>query len=875
MGRKANQQRIRERSFFTLYYSFVFFIIYYISLANTVHAEESWSFNVLADWHGAEVFATQPSKETLAWKGSYDVLQYIKKTYRGDLILIPGDSNSGLWNTEKFSKKFEPQLSLKERVHLAGINCYGTMKKLFTEAGYGKVLMAIGDHELGDNGWWKGESKVEALPAFIEGFIDGFNNDSEGNFLYQDQIGSVTSTPFKTQFRYTSYAHQHKNVLFITINAFTQWDQNYIDRSKGRGGEGVIRCTVTGKHLEWFENVLQEARKDMSIKHIIVQSHIPIIQPVRKVSTSGQFMDNGEDSLFWKKMVQYKVDIYFAGEVHTNTATKARDRKSNLLQVVTRGNSFNNLLTVEVRDSHLNLTSYNEVGTEIRWNKDYVVQGRLEIDKSQRKTKIISSGVLELLDIEPPIVKIDFADIVPLENRQILGMKDSTNGNLIPKKVIIRGIASTQSLPNKGSFGQQYDAQVANVDLVYDGRSDKFAGSFDKNSRLAVYSTGPHNGGFIISYALWVNTKSELEMILIHYGNRKKGRDIPMKDIYTLTLQNGTPILYTAVDDMLIPKDNYNLNDGQWHHIAVSMPTRSCKLSKVVMYVDGKVINTAAPENDRHIFFSSVGNVNIGGFGYSHVKYETIFPMWSHFVGRMDDFRMWARALNYDDVSAIIGAANDYLNENTVKTRFITFQGKFCQKTGRTDKKDMNSFFCEKECRERPDCWGIQTWESESRVSNCLLYYDVAPEIGGNWTKSTCKIKQQTTREPSQTPSSSPELSKSPSVSPSSEPTAEPSSVPTAEPSSVPTAEPSSVPTAEPSSVPSTLPSMKPSSRFSSVPSQKHSNEHSENPSYSPISEPTAEPSKVSSPFPSLKPSSRSIPSQKSSDEPKKNPSLR
>jgi len=85
---------------------------------------------------------------------------------------------------------------------------------------------------------------------------------------------------------------------------------------------------VEGDHLKWFENVLIEARKNKSIKHIIVQAHLPIIQPVRKVSCSGQFMDNGEESMFWKIMVKYNVDIYFAGEVHTNTVTK--DTSSNL-----------------------------------------------------------------------------------------------------------------------------------------------------------------------------------------------------------------------------------------------------------------------------------------------------------------------------------------------------------------------------------------------------------------------------------------------------------------------------------------------------------------------------------------------------------------
>ena len=45
-------------------------------------------------------------------------------------------------------------------------------------------------------------------------------------------------------------------------------------------------------------------------------------------------MDDEMESDFWKTMRKHEVDIYFAGEVHSNTVTK--DPKSDLVQVVTR-----------------------------------------------------------------------------------------------------------------------------------------------------------------------------------------------------------------------------------------------------------------------------------------------------------------------------------------------------------------------------------------------------------------------------------------------------------------------------------------------------------------------------------------------------------
>ncbi len=105
----------------------------------------------------------------------------------------------------------------------------------------------------------------------------------------------------------------------MTIDAFETVEDgsyNYINREEGLGGEGAVTCTVDGdgKHLEWFENILRKGRDDPSIRHIIVQAHLPIIQTVQRVKCSGQFFDYGEQSIFWNLMNEYKVDLYLAGE---------------------------------------------------------------------------------------------------------------------------------------------------------------------------------------------------------------------------------------------------------------------------------------------------------------------------------------------------------------------------------------------------------------------------------------------------------------------------------------------------------------------------------------------------------------------------------
>mmetsp|Transcript_6269 Transcript_6269/g.7943 ORF Transcript_6269/g.7943 Transcript_6269/m.7943 type:complete len:512 (+) Transcript_6269:47-1582(+) len=498
----------------------LFFLLIAAGLSTIIYSEDPWSFIVLADWHGAETFATKPGDTSKAWKNSLGTIKYIKEKYGGDLIMLPGDSNAGKWDRQEFIDKLDPTLTPQEAVLHAGENCYSTMKELFQQGGYDEMLMCLGDHEIGGNSWQFGSSKFDSLDEYRETFTNGFNRNNNGSFHFNTPIGNVMSRPLGTPFATTSYAYQHKNVLFITVDAFqtSSDDTGFLDRVNGRGGEGVVSCTVAGDHLSWFESVLSEASKDSSIRRIVVQAHVPIIQPVRKINCSGQFFDDAENSAFWITMRKYNVDIYFAGEVHAVTVRK--DNESNLHQIVSRGNTFSNFLKVYVTDNSIQITAYNEIGQKPRYNNNYESNGELTLFKWGTEVSFSeSSGILKIVEVESSIVHLNFDEIVSLESRQVVGMiHNDSKDELVGKEIDMRGIDCLHSMPNEGSFGQLYDAQVANLEFV-PGKVGEFAGSFSDSSRLALYATGPHSGGNIISYAFWMKTMKFKEMILVHYGS--------------------------------------------------------------------------------------------------------------------------------------------------------------------------------------------------------------------------------------------------------------------------------------------------------------------------------------------------------------------
>jgi len=131
-------------------------IVVALFLSTTATAEDSWDFLVMSDWHGAEWYSHKPvlgegqAPDDDLFLYQKNTLEHIYALYGGDLIVMPGDTNGGRWYRQDWIKKHFPGHSTQDAVYKAGINCYGTIKNLFSSAGYEKILVAVGDHELGE-----------------------------------------------------------------------------------------------------------------------------------------------------------------------------------------------------------------------------------------------------------------------------------------------------------------------------------------------------------------------------------------------------------------------------------------------------------------------------------------------------------------------------------------------------------------------------------------------------------------------------------------------------------------------------------------------------------------------------------------------------
>ena len=610
-------------------------------LTLSLSAEESWRFLLLADWHSAEKY-TQLEKNP-GWLSdaiSEDVaaVKMLKRNYGGELILMPGDSNGGHWDTKKFIQRNFPGATPEESILEAGRLCYSGMITSFRKGGYSKLIMAVGDHEMGDNPWPAGSDVSRCQPQFREAFAKEFNiNPDGGHFRYEKRIGNAESRPLGTKYEETSYAYQHKNVLFVTVDAFHQEDPDV-----SIGAEGSVTGTVTGPHLQWLEAVLSEARKDSSIKHILVQSHLPVIYPVRKVNSSGMMMDHGIENPFWKVLRKYEVDIYFAGEVHANTVTK--DPESDVIQLVSRGNFFNNFQTLDIFEDRIEVVCYDQkIGTRVA-DGDYSVSGRLVIDKSCAATRIEGEGELAVLDPSKKIYHFDFEEKLPLSRNPIMGLSGRQKKEDLKT---LRGVTCKELFPNRGEFGSHYSALTANVELTKGVHG--LAGEFGKRSRMGVFAMGPLHSEYSASYALWIKTDAKGRLLLINTGSIW-GTSI--MNFLNLNLNNGVPEVMIS-ENQWASAETGKINDGEWHHVAVSMPSDGCLLSEVQIYVDGGEVETRLTGADKKLFFNQAVRLGIGGLNYSSKAFNSMKV--DPYVGAMDELIIWARGLTPDDVQSAMG----------------------------------------------------------------------------------------------------------------------------------------------------------------------------------------------------------------------------
>ena len=142
-------------------------------------------------------------------------------------------------------------------------------------------------------------------------------------------------------------------------------------------------------------------------------------------------------------------------------------------------------------------------------------------------------------------------------------------------------------------------------------------------------------------------------MVLVNTGRGFMG----LRGLMNLNLNDGEPELLIAHNERLVAKGQ-KLNDGQWRHIAVSMPKKDCLLSEVQFYVDGQPVESEVVGKDKPVIVSLANRLSIGGLG--HGTSQAPFSKLIHvehglkpFEGSLDEISVWARGLTATEVAEL------------------------------------------------------------------------------------------------------------------------------------------------------------------------------------------------------------------------------
>ena len=155
------------------------FLIILLGTVFTMPAN-AWTFISSPDWFNRDVAdlsgATPEIPEAMGWDDNvsgglngvspqmmsvYDFMIGELNTYNPELFLVAGDLIRGRWFNELTLDMFDPETrSRTTAIDNAADIYYPWYRLIFARHGINTVIGALGDHELGDDGWPAGSEKA-------------------------------------------------------------------------------------------------------------------------------------------------------------------------------------------------------------------------------------------------------------------------------------------------------------------------------------------------------------------------------------------------------------------------------------------------------------------------------------------------------------------------------------------------------------------------------------------------------------------------------------------------------------------------------------------------------------------------------------------
>jgi hypothetical protein len=145
-----------------------------------------------------------------------------------------------------------------------------------------------------------------------------------------------------------------------------------------------------------------------------------------------------------------------------------------------------------------------------------------------------------------------------------------------------------------------------------------------------------------VTVAAWINTTSTFTGTIVGWGPNVDGQRFGFRvNENKLRIEHGGGNL----------QSNSNVNDGQWHHVAVTLQDNATiSYPDVILYVDG--IDDTTPNTDPEAFnLTADQDVRIGSRPSSNDRF---------FMGLIDDVRIYDLALTQEEIAWLAGKTKPF-----------------------------------------------------------------------------------------------------------------------------------------------------------------------------------------------------------------------
>jgi hypothetical protein len=416
--------------------------------------------------------------------------------------------------------------------------------------------------------------------------------------------------------------------------------------------------------LQWFIQVLTAGHSDARVHFIVVFGHLPVFYPIRKFSSSGMLTANSEgatvrrDCPLLEAMRTHNVDLFLVGDVHHNTVT--RDRVSNLVQFVHRGNGASNIAVFDIGTD----ASGTDTISVTHYRDDGYVIGSFTIRKPAKgnpTTITQSTGTLVPIVQDGLILHYSFDSV---------GQQEGFNCSipLWKGKRSFHKFEETNILPptlhhNTGSFGSDYS--IFGSEATQDG-DGVFGDGIQFSSGTAYLSAGhglmsPMAGAYPRTVALWVKTTSG--------GNRLLFQNCKVRQSFNLGLMDGKFTLELAPGWYVRTSSVANVLNGQWHHVGVTITgqDQDTVVQRVALYVDGEQISNEYSSDAVRTSTIYTDQFSFPSMGFWPDRSRSCCREWQAYVGSIDDFAHWARGLSATEMRAVYDGKNSGKNALAVE----------------------------------------------------------------------------------------------------------------------------------------------------------------------------------------------------------------